>query len=298
MSRSGGSRRRVALLTLLALGGGLMTVGFSRSTAGLASTEVRGRLAASGAAAPVVALATEVETRLGIPAPAGRSVERITDTVTGLTLDEVMDLDAGGTPTGISRFDLGGQLVSSVRLGFVSPAGPSISAGSAAGIAAGILTGLHMAAPGTAAVTPRAAGGWLVRWVRRVAAVPVPGDGLAVQLDGDGAFHGIVRTQHRLAKIPAVLIDPARVRLLTAARLDKWFTADVRADASVSSPALAWVAPNDTFGDAIPAGTGSVVRLAWIVRVTTRGPLAERLAGLELAFDAGDGTPLGGDILE
>jgi hypothetical protein len=41
-----------------------------------------------------------------------------------------------------------------------------------------------------------------------------------------------------------------------------------------------------------------VLRLAWIVRVTMNGSLVERLAGLELAFDAGDGTPLGGDLLE
>lgn len=298
MNRPGDSRRRVALLSLVALGGGLMTVGFSRSTPGLAGTEVQARLAASHVAATVVALSAEVETRLGIPAPASRSVERTTDALTGLALDEVTDRDAGGTPTAISRFDPGGQLVSSVRLGFVASAGPSVSAGSAARIATGMLAGLHMAAPGNAAVTPRAAGGWLVRWVRLVAAIPVPGDGVAVQLAGDGSFHGIVRTQHALAKMPAVLIDPARVRVLTGARLDRWFTADVRADASVSAPALAWIAPNETFGDAIPAGAGGTVRLAWIVRVTTSGALAERLAGLELAFDAGDGAPLGGDILE
>ena len=298
MSRSGGSRRRIALLTLVALGGGLMTVGFSRSTAGLVGSELRSRLAASDAAATAVALAAGVETQLGIPTPASRSVERITDTATGLALDEVTDLDIGGTPMGISRFDTGGQLVSSVRLGFVAPSDPSISAGSAAGIAGAILAGLRLAVPGTAAVTPRAAGGWLVRWVRSVGAVPVPGDGAAVQLAGDGSFHAIVRTQHLLAPIPAVLIDALRVRVLAEARLAGWFTADIRADASISSPALAWVAPNDTFGDAPPAASRGAVRLAWIVRVTTSGPLAERLAGLELAFDAGDGTPLGGDILE
>ena len=62
--------------------------------------------------------------------------------------------------------------------------------------------------------------------------------------------------------------------------------------------ALAWVAPNDTFGDALPTSSPDELRLAWIVRVTTSGSLAGRLAGLELAFDAGDGSALGGDLLE
>jgi len=66
----------------------------------------------------------------------------------------------------------------------------------------------------------------------------------------------------------------------------------------VSSLGLAWVAPNDTFGDPLPAGRAGSLRLAWVVRVAMSGALADRLAGLELAFDAGDGQPLGGDVLE
>jgi hypothetical protein len=58
------------------------------------------------------------------------------------------------------------------------------------------------------------------------------------------------------------------------------------------------VAPNDTFSDPVPVAPAGTLRLAWVVRVTNSGALAERVAGLELAFDAGDGSPLGGDVLE
>lgn len=289
-----------------------MAVGLNRPTAGLADTPVQpgpdaavvGRSTpnlvapAPASARSAIALAARAETRLGLPMPASRRVEQVTDPTTGLALDEVTDLDAAGAPVGISRFDSAGRFVSSVRLGFVPSTGPTISAASAAKGAAAILASIGMVASDNAAVTPRAAGGWLVRWVRLVRAIPVPGDGVGVQLNSDGSFHAIVRTEHRLAAGPAVPIDSARVRRLTSTRLDLWLPADVRGSASVSSPALAWVAPNDTFGDPIPAGPPGVLRLAWIVRVTIHGSLVERLAGLELAFDAGDGTPLGGDLLE
>lgn len=315
MSGSSRSRQSLALITLVAAGGGLMALGFDRPPAGFVGAGIQGGLAAFGAdrtgpdraaltaamdpaLTPAIALAAEIDAQLGLPAPASRSVERVTDTASGLVVSEVTDLDGSGTPIAVSRFDLAGRLVSSVRLGFITATGSPISAARAASAATTILARVRMAAPGTPAVTPRAAGGWLVRWVRIVATVPVPGDGIGVQLTGNGEFHAIVRTQHELAAAPAVRIDQAQVRLLVGARLDGWFAGSLRREAAISSLGLAWVAPNDTFGDAIPAGPPGVLRLAWIVRVTAKGSLADRFAGLELAFDAGQGTPLGGDLLE
>ena len=263
-----------------------MTAGLDRSAA----------VAATSAAA--AALATDVEGHLGLPEPASRSVERVTDSASGLAVDEVTDLDAGGTPIAISRFDLAGRLVSLVRLGFVAPTGSTISAAGALGRAAAILATLGAGVQGVPAVTPRAAGGWLARWVRLAGTVPVPGDGIGIQLAADGSFRAIVRTEHRLAPAPAVPIGAARARFLAERRLDAWFGPGVRPDAVVTSLALAWVAPNDTFGDAVPAVSPGELRLAWIVRVATSGSLADHVAGIELAFDAGDGSALGGELLE
>ena len=144
----------------------------------------------------------------------------------------------------------------------------------------------------------RASGGWLVRWTRVVGSVPVPGDGVGVQLAIDGTFRAVVRTEHRLGPTPPVLISAADAQRGAAARLDRWLSPDLRPDTAVASVGLAWIAPNDTFGDSVPTDAAGLLRLAWIVRVTTSGSLADRVAGLELAFDAGDGAPLGGDLLE
>jgi hypothetical protein len=289
------ARRRawpIAIVSLLVVGGGSMLIGETR-------WPNAGRMDLTAvAAATTTALATVVDERLGLPVPAGRSVARVTDTATGESLDEVTDLDLGGMPTAITRFDLSGNLVSSVRLGYALPTGTPVTLGAAAAGAATIASHLGVAVTGSPAVTARAAGGWLVRWPRLIGSVPAPGDGVTVQVAGDGAFHAIVRTEHPLAPAPASTIDEARVRLLAGARLAAWFTGEVQGEATVASVAKAWVAPNDTFGDPLPAGPAGTLRLAWVVRVTTSGALAEQLAGLELAFDAGTGLPLGGDVLE
>jgi hypothetical protein len=287
---------------LVVLAGSLTMVGFSRATSG--SPEARGLIATSPApvvapaAAPALALAVEIGTKLGLPAPASRTVERITDAASGLVLDEVTDLNAAGTPLGISRFDTAGGLVSAIRLGFVTQGGTTIAASVAGTAAAAMLAKVGMVAQGSPAISSRAAGGWIVRWSRTVGAVPVPGDGVVAQLDPDGSFHALARTEHGLAPVPASNLGAAAARLLAGSRLDGWLASGVREEATIASVGLAWVVPNDTFGDPIPAGSTNLLHLAWIVRVTTTGSLADTLGGLELAFDAGTGAPLGGDLLE
>ncbi len=282
----------VAFVSLLVIGGGSMLVVETRGP-------VAGRMDLTAAAvASTTALATVVDGQLGLPVPASRSVARVADTATGQALDEVTDLDVGGTPMAITRFDVSGSLVSSVRLGYVAASILSIAQSAAGPRAATIVSTLGVPVTGSPAVSARAAGGWLVRWVRLIGSVPAPGDGVVVQLSDSGAFHAIVRTEHPIAAAPASTIDEARVRLLAAARLEAWFTGGAQGQATISSVARAWVAPNDTFGDPLPAGPAGALHLAWVVRVTTSGALADRLAGLELAFDAGSGLPLGGDVLE
>ncbi len=287
---SGGARAlRVAVAGALVIGGGSVLAGWTRPTLPAA--------AAQPAAASAV-LAADLDLRLGLPAPSGRRAERLADAATGLTVDEVTDLGADGMPIAISRFDLAGGLVSSVRLGFAPATGPAISASSAGAAAAAVLARLALPASGTPATSPRASGGWVVHWTRIVGGVPVPGDGVSVQLATDGTFHAIVRTEHRLGAMPSVPLGATDARRLASARLDEWLSPDLRPDAAIANVGLAWVAPNDTFGDPVPADSAGLLHLAWIVRVTTSGALADRVAGLELAFDAGDAAPLGGDVLE
>jgi hypothetical protein len=265
---------------------------------GLARTAPGPITLSAAATASISALAADVDERLGLQVPARRTVARLVGGASGQTVDEVTDLDPVGKPVAISRFDTSGHLVSSVRLGYAPTIGVALSAPAAIARAKMVLASVGIPAGGSPAASSRATGGWLVRWMRLVGSVPVPGDGVSVQLAVDGSFHGLVRSDHPLAPAATATIDQARVRNLVAARLDGWLSANLRDQASVSTMGLAWVAPNDTFGDPLPAGPEGTLRLAWLVRITTTGTLADQVAGLELAFDAGDGTPLGGDILE
>jgi hypothetical protein len=252
----------------------------------------------AAAAATISALAADVDQRLGLQVPASRAIARLVDGTSGQSVDEVTDLDPAGKPVAVSRFDSSGRLVSSVHLGYAPTIGAALSPAAAVARAGVVLAGVGVSTGGAPAASSRATGGWLVRWVRLVGSVPVPGDGVSVQLAADGSFHGLARSEHHLAAAPATTIDAARVRDLADARLNAWLSANLRDQASVSTISLAWVAPNDTFGDPLPTAPAGTLRLAWLVRIATTGSLAAQIAGLELAFDAGDGAPLGGDVLE
>ena len=127
--------------------------------------------------------------------------------------------------------------------------------------------------------------------------MPVPGDGLRLQLWPDGSFHGLAVSEHPLAARPATTIPAAAAEATVGALLDRWIPAAARRDARIAGAALAWVAPNDTFEPARPDAPAEVRRLAWVVSVRSTGPLAGPLRGLEVSIDAGDGTLLGGDVL-
>jgi hypothetical protein len=61
---------------------------------------------------------------------------------------------------------------------------------------------------------------------------------------------------------------------------------------------LTWLAPNEAAdGSRLDAPDGTL-RLAWIARFSTSGPLAERVRAVEVWLDAGDGRVLGGDVIE
>lgn len=288
--------RHFVTVSVLVLGASITMIGPGRVPLELDRTALVP--AAAPAIAPAIRAASLADVNLGLATPTNRTVARLTDTASGQALNEVTDLDAAGVPMAISRFDLAGSLISAVRLGYVEAPASVIPASSAGRAASAVLAQIGIAPAGSPTITARASGGWLVRWVRRSGGIAVPGDGVAVQLDPAGAFHAVVRTEHALASMPPATIDATRAGLLATARLDAWFPAGVRGEATIGAIEQAWILPNDTFGDALPGGQQGQLHLAWIIRVTMSGTLARTVTGLELAFDAGSGLPLGGDVLE
>jgi hypothetical protein len=296
-------RRSGALILLLLAAAGLLVTGLARPAdasdpyvaGGDATQSVR--LSAS-VAGPVADRAMRHETVLGLPAAAGRTVDRVVDRRGHRTYDEVTDLDARGRPVAVLRYGLDGRLVAATRLGWNPGKGPALAAGPDAVRAADRLArSLGVVPAGAAAATPRGANGWSIHWSRVVDGIPVPGDGLRVQLWPDGSFHGIATSEHPLAQPPTTAIAVTAAEATVGSLLDRWIPASDRPSARIVSSALAWVAPNDTFEPARPDAPDDVRRLAWVVSVRMSGSLAGSIRGLEVSIDAGGGTLLGGDVL-
>jgi hypothetical protein len=113
----------------------------------------------------------------------------------------------------------------------------------------------------------------------------------------DGSLHTAARHERPLAERPGRLLPEEEAQRLARERLTAWLDARSAGEWRIDGASLAWVAPNDTFEGAAPDAPAGILRLAWVVRVTTGGELAAAVRGVELYLDAGDGRLLGGDVL-
>ncbi len=295
--------RRLGSLALLAGLAGLLVSGPTRPVTGadpyVAGAELtQASTLEASQAATVVARAMGHEGVLGLATPARRTVQRIVDRREARTYLEVTDLDGRGRPTAVFRYGTDGRLGAAVRLGWVAGGGtPLGSEADAAAAGRRLARSVGVEPAGTPRATRRGGGGWTVAWPRVADGVPVPGDGLRVQLWADGSFHALASSERPLAARPTIMRTRAEAETIVGRLLDRWIPGGSRAGTRIVDAALAWVAPNDTFDATRPDAPGDVLRLAWVVRVQTGGSLAEALRGLEVAIDAGDGSLLGGDVL-
>ena len=285
------------------------------ATAGLLVTGVAGNAAATDpyvggqaatrvsqlppvAAAPALERASQAGRSLGLSTAARRTVERVDDRRAAVTYDEVTDLDARGRPSAVLRFGIGGQLVAALRLGWEPGHGrPLTSDVEATAAALGFARGVGIDPVDAAVARDDGASGWSVAWERVVDGVPVPGDGVRVQIWRDGSFHSLSRAEHELADRPATLLEASVAQATVTRLLDGWIPAERRADVRIDGVALAWMASNDTFEPNRPDAPSAVRHLAWVVQVRSDGPFAEVLRGVDVSIDAADGSVLGGDVL-
>lgn len=295
-------RRSAAILLLLgALG--LLVTGLARPAdasdpyvAGSDATRIA-RLSDALAAATVDRAAAH-ERLLGLPAATTRTVDRVVDRRGHRTFDEVTDLDGRGRPVAVLRYALDGRLLAATRLGWQQATGRALlTHPDAVRSADRLARSLGIVPAGTPVADGRGANGWSVRWPRVLDGVPVPGDGLRVQLWPDGSFHGLSSAEHPLADRPATTISAAAAQAKVASLLDGWIPAAHRGEVRIVGSSLAWVAPNDTFEAARADAPAEIRRLAWVVTVRSSGVLAQSLRAIEVSVDAGDGSLLGGDVL-
>ena len=102
--------------------------------------------------------------------------------------------------------------------------------------------------------------------------------------------------------------DPAELQAegiaLAAALLDsaeakgKCVTAGNVAFYAIQGMNLEWVGPNAAFDPAKVGATNEPYRLAWVANVQPSGSIADVVRLITLYVDAGDGTVIGGDVVE
>ena len=244
-----------------------------------------------------IARGRQLAAALGLPGVSQRA-QRLDDRFEHRTYDEVTSLDATGREVAIARFETDGTVAMALALGWHPGHGSAVdrTAAEARGLALVRAAGIDVGSQPTV-LASAGSGGWSIGWSRVVDGVPVRGDGVRVALWPDGSFHGLSRIQRPLAA------QPSRPIAANAARTsaETWIAGRYgpsAADLGVVAVERAWVAPNDTFtanGFDAPAET---LRLAWVVRFDSHGPVADRLRSLEVWVDAGDGSLLGGDVVE
>ncbi len=299
------TRRRVIGLAAAAAAVGTFATWFggpgpgtaaSPFAAGQAAT-ARAPVGAAGAAVAAIRAARDGRA-LGLPNGSKAAVENVTDRFLGVTYTEVTASDPTAGPVAMTRYDAGGQLLAAIRFGWHASSGPALGSPAAAEARAkALLRGIGLGRDLAATVGSASDGGWIARWPRSVAGVPVMGDGVTVSLFADGTLRSIARSERPLSAAPAATLPEGEARRLANDRLDGWLRPADRAQARIVSVAPAWVAPNDAFAPAGPDAPAPVLRLAWVVTVRTDGALAERFRALEMYLDAGDGALLGGDLL-
>jgi hypothetical protein len=234
---------------------------------------------------------------LGLP-DGRRQSQRLDDRFDHRTYDEVTTFDGNGRETSISRFDLDGTVAMAAALGWRAPSGRALGGEAVATRAADLARAAGLAVIGRPSIQASAgAGGWSVLWARIVDGVPVRGDGVRILVWADGTFHGLTRTERTLAARPASTLAEGSARATAGALAIRQFGSSA-SDLRVSSVALAWVAPNDTFRTIGLDAPAQTLRLAWVVRLEAQGNLVDRVRSVEIWVDAGDGTILGGDLVE
>jgi hypothetical protein len=294
--------RSTSRLVLFAVAGiGLVVAGAPPSQAAdpfvAGGRSTRTLAATTPQVARTLARAADLSKAIGLPGVSSRT-ERLDDRFEHLVYDEVIAADATGRDVSIARFDTDGRVVLAIALGWQPGRGRSIGRDAAAtrGVELALAAGLSVS--GQPTVTASAgAGGWSVSWPRIVGGIPVRGDEVRISLWNDGSFHAVSRRERPLAAAPLRRIPAARARRLATSIVAERFAGGAR-DMRAVAIELAWVAPNDTWAPERPDAPAPTLRLAWVVRFEAAGSVADRLRFVEYWIDAGNGTLIGGDLVE
>jgi hypothetical protein len=250
------------------------------------------------AAADLIGRAATVRDALGFPVGHGRSARHAVDRSRGAEYDAVEETGADGALLAEFRFTPSGRLEHAVRLDVAGPADRRLSGARASTTARMGLAALALMPSGAESVDADAVqGGWQVHWARAQRGVPVRGDEVRVHVRSDGSIGSVAWVEHELAAEPATRMIGSAAAASVRARADGWF-AGTDSGCRIGSAVLQWVEPNGLFDPAVPMTDAGPYRLAWVVDVRPTGPAAMSLTLVTVFIDAGDGSVIGGDVIQ
>jgi hypothetical protein len=248
--------------------------------------------------AVVLARAGKTRDALGFPVGARHTSKHVRDGFEQAEYDEVSEIDASGRVTSVTQFDAQGRLRAAMRLDSAPRAGLNVTREAAIRSAqrSAVAAGLAVDTPNATEVD-EANGGWTIRWARQQDGIRVRDDETRVHLWSDGRIQSLARVEHDLASPPDRRIGSDQARQAVSATVDRWF-AGRNSAYTIQSLALEWAGPNGAFDPARVTGSPQPYRLAWVANVKPTGAAANYVWLMTLYVDAGDGSIIGGDVVE
>jgi hypothetical protein len=246
---------------------------------------------------PLLTAANATRDLLQFPIGAQQTSKHVHDAAKQEDYDEVDELDANGRPVSLTMFS-DGRFKAAIRFDSAPRAATAISRtdGISSSQSAATRLGL-VSGPPSLSYVDVSTNGWVVQWDRVDKGVPVRGDGTLVHVWADGRVGSVSSTSHALAPAPPTTIDATAAAAKVSVSLSMLVPGSV-GGLQVKTPALEWVRPNGAFDSTRPIDSDPVGRLAWVVNVEASGRPDSGFTLLTVFVDAGDGSLLGGDVVE
>ena len=239
-----------------------------------------------------------VRTALGMPGGVQNRGLHVKDGSRKAEYDEVTETDSSGQPLSLTQLDASGRLLLAVRFDEAASSQTRVGRDAALKTASDGLAGAGIKATGEVlADSTEGVGGWDLRWNRSSGGVPVRGDEIRVHVRDDGAIASVGQVSHELAAAPARRLTKEQARSTALAQTKVWSSRS-GASFSLGDISLQWTGPNAAFDPAKINAPEAPMRLSWVVNVIPQGDAASYARLVVLYVDAGDGSVIGGDIVE
>jgi hypothetical protein len=212
--------------------------------------------------------------------------------------DEVAEVGANGQTLSLTQFDDSGRLMTAVRFDTAASQIARVTGDVAVKVAQHGLAASGLSVTGQARMDSNSTdGGWDVHWDRVAEGLTVRGDEVRAHVWADGRIQTVARVEHALASAPTRSLSQTDARKAATRQLDQW-SGSAGTGYTVTGLDIEWVGPNAAFDATKLNDAPAPYRMAWVVNAKPTGESADYIRLVTLYVDAGNGTVIGGDVVE